>query len=206
MQDKAGPIRPAAPVVTNGSSPAALGQSSDVALFSAPPSPRPERVLSWPLPFYRWEGSQKGSGQSHCQRQAVGFGAPPAPGPAEHTWGHVAGESEVTPRAAHWDSGSAFGLLAALPSRSSLKGRLRHPEKNGSEALSISPLSANAPADFTGVFRQEAAGPGDKRPLRHGDRRRGQRAPPVAASPRAACLILLDPEAPLHFPVCALAV
>lgn len=170
----------------------------------------PERVLSRPPPFYRrgrgsGERSQKGSGQRQSQRQKVGFRAPPCTRAGRAhlgTWATRLG-SPRTPRSAHL---GLTLLLAALPSRSSWKGRLRHSEKNGSEILFLSPLSANSPADFTGVFRQEAAEPGDRGPPRLWRQARGQRALPVAASPRGACLVLWDPEAPLHFPVRALAV
>lgn len=137
------------------------------------------------------EGSQEGSGQSQCQRQAVGFGAPPC------TWASRAALKEW----AAWPSppGILTLLSAALPRRSSLTGRLRPSEKNDQSSFPLSSLSKRR------LHGGLQAGSG---------RARRQKAPSsrteaqgtACSSPVAVCLILLDPEAPLHFPIRALAV
>lgn len=100
------------------------------------------------------EGSQKGSGQSQCQRQAVGFRAPPC------TWASRAALGTW----ATWlsPSGILTLLSAALPRRSSLKGRLRHSEKNGSEFFSsLLPQQTQTSRGSSGRKRQsqETKGP-----------------------------------------------
>lgn len=125
------------------------------------------------------EGTQEGSGQSQCLRQAVGFGAPPC------TWASRAALGMW----AAWLSPS--GILALLSSpKEILFDRQAHPsEENDQSSFPLSSLSKRR------LHRGLQAGSGRaRRPKAPSPRTQVQET--ACSSPVATCLILLDPEAP----------